>query len=288
MNIQLLKTFITAAKYENFRKTAEELFLTQPAITKHIRKLEEEMKVNLFERRRQSIFLTEAGHYFLPIAKRIAAEYDEGLQEFESWKRGYNRKLVIAAAPQIASSFLPIILQKFIDENSDIEVLINVTNSYKIGEEIERGRAEIGLTRLKPSIPDIFCRVIHEDPVILVGPAEQWCDEEKALKKYRLITHNHPAYWDSLLNNIQSIYPMVRTMPVNQIEISKKLIERGLGISYLPYTLVEEEIKQKKLRAIQSDKIMLPASFTYLVTKIETKESDAFIAFLQKELIEKE
>ncbi|PKG24830.1 LysR family transcriptional regulator [Niallia nealsonii] len=288
MNVQLLKTFITAAKHENFHKTAEELFLTQPAITKHIRRLEEEMKIELFERKGKSIALTEAGHYLLPIAKKMAAQYDKGLAEFELWKQGYNRKLVIAAAPQIASSVLPAILRNFMDGNSDIEVLINVINSYKIGEEISSGRAEVGLTRIEPTISGVACQVIHEDPVILVGPAEekeQLFNEEGMLKKYRLITHNHPAYWDSLLNNIRSVYPMVRTMQVNQMEISKKFIEKGLGVSYLPYTLVEEEIKQKKLREIQSDKIMLPTSFTYLLTKVETKEAVSFITFLKKQLI---
>ena len=64
-----MKTFIVAAKYENFRKASEELFLTQPAITKHIKRLEEHLNIQLFGRNGKAIALTSAGYHFLPHAK---------------------------------------------------------------------------------------------------------------------------------------------------------------------------------------------------------------------------
>lgn len=71
MDIKWIKIFIVAAKYENFRKTSEELFLTQPAITKHIKRLEEHLHIQLFDRNGKSITLTSAGYHFLPHAKEI-------------------------------------------------------------------------------------------------------------------------------------------------------------------------------------------------------------------------
>ena len=70
-------------------------------------------------------------------------KYETGLDEFESWKQGYKRKLIIATAPQIASSILPSILRDFMDQNPDIDVLINVLKSYVIGEEISVGKADL-------------------------------------------------------------------------------------------------------------------------------------------------
>ncbi|MEK3886710.1 LysR family transcriptional regulator [Bacillus sp. FSL K6-3431] len=103
MDIKWLKTFITAM-YENFRKTAEELFLAEFTITKNKKGLEEDLPYPLIERVAKTIALTSAGPHFLPYAKDIMAKYEQGLEDFESWKQGYNRKLVIASAPQIASS----------------------------------------------------------------------------------------------------------------------------------------------------------------------------------------
>lgn len=284
MDINLLKTFITAAKYENFRKASEELFLTQPAITKHIHRLEEHLHIQLFERNGKHIALTSAGIRFLPYAKEIFAKYEHGLNEFELWKQGYERKLMIAAAPQIAASILPSILRGFMDKHPDIEVIINVLNSYKIGEELSTGRADLGLSRIKPLQTNINCTLIHQDPVILISPYRDEVDEydEKTiLQKYKLITHNHPEYWDQLLNEIKRFYPAVRTMKVNQIEVTKRFIEQGLGISCLPYTMVREELKQKRLQKIDTEKLSLPISSTYIITKAGSNDVNTFMDYLK-------
>ena len=215
-------------------------------------------------------------------------KYETGLDEFESWKQGYKRKLIIVTAPQIASSILPSILRDFMDQNPDIDVLINVLKSYVIGEEISVGKADLGLTRIIPIQTNIDCQIVHEEPVILVGPTmdkdTNKYDEETILQKYRLITHNHPDYWDLLLNDIKHHYPNVRTMKVNQIEITKRFIEQGLGSSYLPYTMVREEIKQNKLLEISPEKISPPTSSTYVLTKIKSDEAKIFIGFLKDKM----
>lgn len=132
------------------------------------------------------------------------------------------------------------------------------------------------MKRIKPIQTNINSRIVHEEPVILVGPnldkKENMFEEKQILQKYRLITYNHPDYWDHLLNDIKRYYPAVRTMKVNQIEITKRFIEHGLGVSYLPFTM------------IKSDKISLPTSLTYVLTKAETIEAHTFIGFLKEEI----
>jgi len=286
MDIKWIKTFIVAAQYENFRQASEELFVTQPAITKHIKRLEEQLNSQLFERVGKHVTLTAAGHRFLPYAREILAQYEQGLDEFEAWKQGYKRKLSIATAPQIASSVLPSLLRSFMNQYPDIEVLIDVLKSYEIGEEISAGRADIGLTRVKPIQMNIYCQMVHEEPVILVGPNDVNLDEKTGLHTYRLITHNHPDYWDDLLHDVKRVYPNVRTMAVNQVEITKKFIEQGLGISYLPRSMVKEEISMGKLLEVKSNQISPPASATYILTKVETDEVRAFSQFLREEIVD--
>jgi len=286
MDIKWLKTFIVAAKYENFRQASEELFLTQPAITKHIKRLEENLNIRLFNRIGKNVSLSPAGHKFLPYAMEMIDQYEKRLAEFEAWKQGYNRKLMIATAPQIASSILPSILRKFIDENPDIEVIINVVKSYDIGEEISSGKADLGLTRIQPVQTNVNTEMVHKEPVILVGPIEKsaYLNEDLLLQKYRLLTHNHPEYWDGLLTDIKRHYPTIRTMTVNQVEISKRFIEEGLGVSFLPLTMVKDEINNNKMVQISPNNISLPTSSTYVVTKVETNEVVAFIKFFKDEL----
>ncbi|GGP11760.1 LysR family transcriptional regulator [Oceanobacillus neutriphilus] len=70
MDIRWLKTFVVAAEFENLRKASEELYLTQPAISKHIKRLEEHLQIGLFERSGKKVILTDAGHYFLPFCQK--------------------------------------------------------------------------------------------------------------------------------------------------------------------------------------------------------------------------
>jgi LysR family transcriptional regulator, repressor for citA len=289
MHIKWLKTFILAAKYENLRQASEDLFLTQPALSKHIKSLEKNLNTKLFDRVGKNISLTPAGLKFLSYATEILDKYDKGMEEFESWKQGFNRKLTIAVAPQIASSVLPGILRRFIDEHPDIEVIINIVNSFNIGEQIRLGKADIGISRMEPIQKDLSYKVIHRDPVILVAPYrkeneqyEHFPVEVEILKQYRVLTNNHPTYWSNLLTEIKRYYPSIRTMPVTQIEISKRFIEKGLGVSYLPLSMVREELKHQKMIEVKQDKILSPTSFTYVVTKIETPEVKLFISFLTK------
>lgn len=288
MDIRWLKTFVVAAGFENFRKASEELYLTQPAISKHIKRLEEHLQIGLFERSGKKVILTDAGHYFLPFAKKLILSYEEGMEHFESWKQGYHRKLTIAAAPQIASSFLPPLLRAFMDENDDIEVLINVVNSFEIGDEVNAGRAELGLTRVLPIQMNLNTETVHNEPVVLVGANVggkiNSIKESQVLLDYRLITNNHPDYWDTLLKDVKKHYPNVRTMAVNQIEVTKKFIENGLGVSYLPVSMVKDEIEADNLIEIKPEKIVAPDSETYVLTKVETEEARSFIAFVKESL----
>lgn len=293
MDIKWLKTFIAAAKYENFRKASEELFLSQPAVTKHIKRLESYLNTTLFERRGKSIFLTPAGYKFLSSAIEIVEKYEEEMESFEGWKQGYNRKLTIAVAPQIAASVFPPFLRCFIEEQPDIEVIINVVSSFDIEREVSNGQADIGLTRLQSNRMGLSYETVHQDPVILIAPLmEEACrnaagrSEEDLLHSHRLLTNNHPVYWEYLLPLIKKHYPTVRIMPVTQIEVTKRLIEEGLGISYLPLSMVKEELKTKRMIEVRQDKIVPPASFTYVVTKIQTPEVKQFVTSLKSAFAE--
>jgi LysR family transcriptional regulator, repressor for citA len=282
MDTKWLKTFISAAKFENFREASEELFLTQPAVTKHIKRLEDHLRIQLFDRTGKHVSLTPAGYKFLPAAIKMIQKYEEEMEVFEGWKQGYNRKLIIAVAPQIAASALPSLLRSFIDQHPSIEVIINVVRSFEVGEEVSLGKADIGLSRMEPFQSDLSHRVIHRDPVILVAPfSMEIACESIMLEQYRLLTHNHPVYWNELLGEIKRYYPRIRTIPVTQMEVTKRFIESGLGISYVPFSSVQEELKNERMIEIKSDKIVPPISITYVVTKIETPEVTEFITFVE-------
>ncbi|WP_232726064.1 LysR family transcriptional regulator [Bacillus sp. FJAT-42315] len=279
VEMKWLRTFISTAKYENFRQASDELFLTQPAVSKHVKRLEQQLDVKLFDRVGKHVILTAAGAKFLPIAKKWIATYDEGIEEMETWKKGVHRLLKIAVAPQIAASMLPSILSRFMAVHPEIEVVIDVVRSFDIGKKVRSGQVDIGLSRMEPWESEIYYEIIHEDPVVLVAPYDEEqraMTEAEVLQTYRLLIDNHPTYWEELLPMIRQVQPSIRTLSVTQMDVTKRLIEQRLGISYLPLSMVQEELHREKSMIIPATHIHPPTSLTYFMTKIVTAEIEEF------------
>src|SRR5699024_2745501 len=113
MNIRWLRTFVSAAESENFRQTAEKLYMAQPTVTTHIKQLEKNLHVRVFRRSGRIIVLTVAGRRFLRRGCLILSAYDTGSNELSAWYQGYKRMLTIAISPILAASVLPYIIKRF-------------------------------------------------------------------------------------------------------------------------------------------------------------------------------
>src|SRR4051812_40242293 len=122
MDLKWLRTFITAAKHENFRKTAEELFISQPTVTVQIKLLEEEIGSTLFQRDGRKVGITEDGRRFLPHAQKLLASYEAGMSDLNRYRQGYTQKLTLAISPLIAESIMPFALKRYMNLHSEIEI----------------------------------------------------------------------------------------------------------------------------------------------------------------------
>ncbi|RBW68018.1 LysR family transcriptional regulator [Bacillus taeanensis] len=283
MDIRWLKTFVTAAQYENFHRTAEKLFLAQPTVTVHIKNLENAIGMSLFERKGRNIFLTPAGNRFLPYAKKMLIHLEKGILDIESWRQGYKRHLTLAVSPLIAVSILPSLIREFIKKYPDIQVSVNVLESKQIGDCIQKGDADIGLSRMNLFKPSLSVKKLYDDPVILAVPhdgndLEQAVplDFEQLIHQNNIITDNHPEYWDDLLIELRNKYPRIRTMAVSQVHVTKRFIEEGLGVSFLPRSTVKREVLEGRILELVTNKIRLPTASSYLITKYETTEITLF------------
>ncbi|RAS84865.1 hypothetical protein A4U60_10350 [Priestia endophytica] len=100
--------------------------------------------------------------------------------------------------------------------------------------------------------------------------------------QHRLLINNHPLYWEEILPSIQQTYKGVKTMVVNQVEITKRFIEEGLGMSFLPFSVVEREVNKGKIDAVHFSTFPLPVSNIYVAYRRETEDVLTFIDTLQQ------
>ena len=284
-----MHTFIAAARHENFRKTAEELFISQPTVTVHIKLLEEEIGSSLFEREGRKIILNEAGKKFIPIARTMIGVYEEGKAEMDRFRQGYTQKLILAMSPLIAESIMPYVLKKFMLAYPNIEISVQVLDSIKIPEAVLSGEVDLGLSRSEIKNAELTCRPLYEDPVILVVPHDGRdsetappLDAEELLMNHYLITHNHPEYWDGLLRSLRITIPTLKTMAVSQVHVTRRFIMEGLGISFLPSSTVRRELLEGRLLEAPCPFLHLPVAKTYAILKHESEKETQFLQFLSQ------
>ncbi|MFC4768629.1 LysR family transcriptional regulator [Effusibacillus consociatus] len=269
MDLKLLRTFVVVAKELNFHRAAERLFLAQPTVTVHIRQLEELVGYPLFERVGKKVKLTATGERFRIHADRILEAHDEALSDLARWKMGYDDRLDLLLAPLCAEFTLPIIWQDFTSRYRNVEIRIYTTLSPSVGSGIAAGRSHIGLSRLPSGHPDTITELLHPDPVALVAPGTikpDQADYRELLMRHPLLTKNHPEYWDDILFQLHDLKAPMRPMTVSQVHITKKLIETGVGLSFLPLSTVQEEIQSGKLTVVPTPDLRLPSAGTYIIT----------------------
>lgn len=286
MDMKHLQTFVLTARTLNFRKAAEQLFLAQPTVTQHIRLLETELRVQLFDRGGKRVRLTPAGERFLQYAEQLLHVYEEGVQELTGWQQGYRERLVLAVSPLVARSTLPRVMNRFTAAHPNVEVVVQIAMSPEIPALITDGRAHLALSRMPAHSRDLHSYVWYEEPVIFTVSADgmdldaappDWKD---ILARNRLLTHNHPIYWDDLLLAIHRHGLRIRTMEVTLVDITKVFIEEGLGVSFLPISTVRRELLEGRLMDVPTPGLNLPIVSTYVIHPA-TGPSDVAAAFMQ-------
>lgn len=140
-----LRVFITAAKTLNFTKCAEQLYISQPAVSKHIGELESRYKVQLFERSGSRLALTEAGRVMLEHAERIADGYRRLQYEMDLFTDRLGGELKVGASTTIAQYVLPQVLARFTARFPEVKVSLVSGNSEQVEAALARHDTDLGL-----------------------------------------------------------------------------------------------------------------------------------------------
>lgn len=152
MELRQITYFLKVAEYESFSRAAEDLFVTQPALTIAVKKLEEELGVSLLRRSNKSITLTESGRLLQTYGGRVLDAVDELRLRIELEKQ--QKKALNIAVPSICcSQYYPIIYRFFRDNNPDIHVKIQDLRSPEVVRKVSLEEVDLGLGIIR-NVPD--------------------------------------------------------------------------------------------------------------------------------------
>jgi len=165
-----IETFLRAAENMSFSEAARELHLTQPTVSHHIKKLETELGVTLFDRRSSEIRLTEAGRMLLPWARKVLRDTFEMQEMMESIQKGIAGNLRIACSTTAGKYILPQLAARFSKRHPGINVSILRCTAEHIVENMLHGDADLGVVSYEIQDGELEMQEFFQDHISMIVP----------------------------------------------------------------------------------------------------------------------
>lgn len=271
-----LETFITVCEVKNFTKAGEMLGLTQPAVSQHIKKLEEELDTQIFLRKKGEITLSQEGEIALLYAKRMRALQDKMRDKIKSAKANI-RKIRIGITHTQESGYMIEALSKMAlaYENLNITFITDtIRNLYAMLENFE---LDVLIIEEKPSNPEFNFMVLDTDMLTCMVSSQNPLAGKQAitlneLKKQHLIlrlpTSATRVKFASSLESIgESINNFDVVIEVDSIATIKNLVKKDIGVSVLSKGACAKDLRKKSLVALPIENLSMIRETTIVYHK---------------------
>ena len=206
-----LRVFSSVAKNLSFTKASQELFISQPAITKHIQELETMYQTRLFERMGNKILLTDAGRLLLEHCEKILEDYGRLEYEMNLLRNEHTGELRLGASTTIAQYVLPPLLARFIEKFPQVSLSLFSGNSSEVEKALQEHRIDLALVEGNTRQPNLkYTPFLQDELVAIVHTHSKWMDYDEItldeLKEVRKVI-SQPA----ITKHIQELETMYQT-----------------------------------------------------------------------------
>jgi DNA-binding transcriptional LysR family regulator len=256
-----LETFAEAAEAGSFTAAARALGLTQAAVSQRIAVLEQALGVSLFLRHGGRVLLTEAGRRLHPHARRILALHAEARQAVTGREAPVAGDLALAASSVPGEHLLPAALAAFRQRHPHVRVRVTVTDTQAVLDEVERGKAHLGLVGGQGDSPHLEYRPFASDRLALLVPAGHRLAARqrvslRELGRQPLILReagsgSRRCLEQALARAGKSVKDLQVVLEVGSNEAIKEAVLRGVGVTVLSTRAVEKELQAGRLHALQ-------------------------------------
>ncbi|PZC49427.1 MAG: DNA-binding transcriptional regulator, LysR family [Chloroflexi bacterium] len=291
MEMGRLEAFIQVATKLSFSRAAEGLYLTQPTVTARIQGLERELGEPLFERMGRTIRLTDAGQAFLPYAQRALQSVAEGRDALSSLRNVDSGSLTIGTAPTVGTYVLPGILQQLSERHPGVEVSIRTGRSEEVQAMVLADEVQVGFERYLTH-PDIESVPLYEDDIALMASARHplatrgRTTVSEVAREPVIFFDVHSSYHaiSQAIFREQGVTPR-HSLDVDNLEMAKHLVLRGLGLAFLPRLAVQQELAAGSLVAIEisgTEPLRRRIALIYRKRRLQSRATMALLALLDE------
>ena len=247
MNFPLrqIEVFLAVAQTLSFSQAAKLCHLSQPALSANIKRLEESLGARLFDRHTRKVGLTAVGREFLTVATAMMENMQLSLTRMREFVAGKRGRLVIAATPSMAASFVPGLLSEYLQKHPDIEIDLHDELSDVCLDMLRRGRADVVLAAFEAEGEGLMQRRLFRDPLVVICPAQHPLARQSSVlwrdvQFYPHVVMNRTSNLRKLVDAEFARYGL-RLQPafeVTQAGTMLGLIASNLGVGALPRSLI--------------------------------------------------
>ena len=259
-------TLLAVAEHKNFTKAAQQLGLTQPAVSKQISQLEQELQIPIFIRKKGDLLLTPEGEIAIKFAKRFKAMDEKMHREIEGAKRNI-RQLRVGVTRTSESNLMIEVLARYSAENPNLSITIisdTVKNLYTMLENFE---IDIAITEGKSTNPELCSVILDTDYLVCVVSNNNPLSKNsmvtvEQLKKENLILRSPASatrmqFESSLMSINESIDAFNITVEVDNIATIKDLIRKDFGVSILARSVCVNELRKGKITVLPIENLSM-------------------------------
>lgn len=285
MDTQALSAFLEVADTASFSKAAERLFLSQPAVSKRIATLEDQLGRQLFDRVGRQITLTDAGRALLPYARRVLHDIEDGRRALSMLSEKVEGRLSIGTSHHIGLHRLPPVLRAYTLAYPEVDLDIQFMDSEVACEAVLAGKLEIGIVTLPTqTLPQLKSRLVWPDPLaVVVAPGHPLAELKKPklgdLADHAAVLPDEATYTHRIVTAAltqHGLKPRIR-LATNYLETLKMLVMIGLGWSVLPRSMLDKDLialpirelsLERELGVVWHEKRTLSAAATALIAQL--------------------
>ncbi len=257
MNLYHLNTFLTVARSLSFTRAAKDLHLTQPTVSSGVGELERSLGVKLFNRSGRSIALTMEGRLLLAYAEQINDLTTEAQDRIHHREVEPGESFRFGAIDAAVIYLLPDVLEIYHNRFPQVDISIQVDASRFLVEDLLRGRSEFGVITLLYSHPKIDTLTLAEDALALVvGSGHPLASRrrvklEEISREMLILFHEGSMSRKPVDDHLaEAGLSPGRTMEMSSPEAMRKLVEAGVGVSFLPWMTVKESVSAGTLKEL--------------------------------------
>jgi len=286
MTITQLQYVLAVAEHKNFTLAAEKCFVTQPTLSMQIQKIEEELEIQIFDRSKKPIQLTEIGNKIVAQAKNIVNEANRMKDVVDQQKGFVGGDFRLGIIPTVMPTLLPMFLKNFIKKYPKVNLIIEELNTEEIIIKLLNGHLDAAIAATPLEEPKIKEIVLYFEPFVAYIPDHHEISHKNEIEisdlnpEEILLLQDGHCFRDSIINLCKN--NNLSTSSHFQIESGSfetliKLADEGLGTTLLPYlhTLDLSENNQKKLRGFKSPKPAREISLIFPKSELKSQIIEA-------------